>query len=73
MSQQTEVPSKALFHAWKHNEVTERLMRLMKAERERMVLGVVYNHFENPEDVKGRIQAVDRLLDLQWEDLYNEE
>ena len=32
MSQQTEVPSKALFHAWKHHEVTERLMRLMKEE-----------------------------------------
>ena len=70
MSQQTEVPSKALFHAWKHHEVTERLMRLMKEERERMVQGVVYNHFENPEDVKGRIQAVDRLLELRWEDLY---
>ena len=36
-------------------------------------MGVIYNHFENPEDVKGRIQAVDRLLELEWSDLYDYE
>lgn len=76
MSQKPETdshPSKAIFHNWKKHEVTQRLFKILKSERERMVDGVIYDQYENPDHVKGRIQAIDLLLSIDWEALYGSE
>jgi hypothetical protein len=63
-------PLQVEFHNWKHNEITKRLFLLLKDERERMKEGLVYNQFDEAEEVKGRCRAIQNLLDITFEDLY---
>lgn len=60
------------FEEWKQNPVTVKLFKVLKNEREGMKEGLIYDTFENPEEVKGRCRAIAQLLDLSYEDLYDD-
>ena len=59
------------FEEWKSSPVTLKLMKMLKADREEMKEGLVYDTFDNPDEVKGRCRAVAIILDLSYEELMN--
>lgn len=60
------------FEEWKHHPVTKQLLKKLLTDRETMKEGLVYDSYENPENVKGRCQATAILLNLEYEDIYND-
>jgi hypothetical protein len=48
------------------------LFNALREERTTLAEGVVYDRYDNPEGVKGRIQALDRILEVTFEDIYHE-
>jgi transposase len=73
MSQnQAQTPSReeVLFHDWKKHEVTQRIFKVLKEEREQMVDSVVYKLIEEPDVLLGRIQAIDQFLAIEFERIY---
>jgi len=58
------------FLEWKQHVVTSKLFEVLRKERATMAQGVIYGDFENEEEVKGRCKAIDRLVDMDYEDLY---
>ena len=58
------------FQAWLKNEVTQKLFERLRFERETMVKWVIHNSVEDTDAVRGRILAIDHLLEMTWEDLY---
>lgn len=58
------------FLEWKQHVVTSKLFEVLRKERAVMAQGVIYGDFENEEEVKGRCKAIDRLVDMDYEDLY---
>lgn len=63
---------KELFGLWRKHEITQRLFKVLREERERMVDAVIYDQVEYPDNVKGRIAAIDNLLLIDMESLYND-
>ena len=70
--QVVEQPSKEAFNSWKKNDITQKLFYRLTEERKQMLEGVVYDLFENADAVKGRVHAVDSILNVTWDDLYGE-
>ena len=70
--QARESKQKELFALWRKHEVTQLMFKRLKEERERMVDMVIYDGAEFPDNVKGRIAAIDRLLEIEWGDIYSE-
>ena len=60
------------FQAWKQDPVTKRLMAAIRADREQMKEGLVNNAFDNEEGVKGRCQVIAVILDIEYEDLFQQ-
>lgn len=58
------------FQAWLKSEVTQKLFERLRFERETMVKWVIHNSVEDTDAVRGRILAIDHLLEMTWEDLY---
>lgn len=59
------------FDEWNHHPVTKRLMKMLLKDREDMKEGLVYDSYDNPEEVKGRCRAIATLINLSYEDLYD--
>lgn len=64
-----EPVTKETFEEWKHHPVTKRLFKRLKADREALKEGLVYDSFDNSEEVKGRCRVLQILLDLEYEEL----
>ena len=60
------------FEEWKHHPVTKRFMKLLQKDRETMKEGLVYDSYDNAEEVKGRCRAIAILLDMDYEGLMND-
>jgi len=65
------VVTEEAFEEWRHHPVTQRLFKVLGKEREEMKEGLVYNSYEDPEDVKGRCRAIAIILDITYEGLMN--
>lgn len=59
------------FEEWTNHPVTVRLFSLLNKEREEMKEGLVYDSYDNPEDVKGRCRAIAILTGITYEELMN--
>ena len=59
------------FEDWKYHPVTKKLMKRMLEEREQMKEGVINNIYDNLEEVRGRCVAISNLLNLEYEDLFD--
>jgi hypothetical protein len=62
--------TKEEFEEWKTSSVTQKFLRTLDSERERMKEGLVNGNFEQEAMVKGRCQAIALILDVTYEDLY---
>jgi hypothetical protein len=60
------------FAEWLLNRTTKRLFNTLRKEREAMKEGLVYDRWDEPEQVKGRIKAIDLLLNIEYSDLYED-
>ena len=61
--------TEAEFKEWKTHPVTERVFKLLGKEREEMKEGLVYDSYDNPEDVKGRCRAIAIFLSITYEEI----
>lgn len=59
------------FQEWIGSPVTQRLFKVLGKEREEMKEGLVYDSYDNPEDVKGRCRAIAIILDITYGGLMN--
>ena len=62
--------TKEEFVEWQNHPVTNKLMRVLRSERKAMLEGLVYDSYDNPEEVKGRCKAIDNLIAFEYEDLF---
>ena len=60
------------FNDWKQHPCTQRLMKMLLADREEMKEGLINNAFSEEMEVKGRCRAIAVLLNLEYTDLYRE-
>lgn len=60
------------FQEWLHHPVTERFKKMLEKDRETMKEGLVYDSYDNADEVKGRCRAIAIILNLQYEDLFDE-
>jgi hypothetical protein len=60
------------FREWLTNRVTLKLFNTLRREREVMKEGFIYDRWDEPEQVKGRVKAIDLLLNIEYTDLYEE-
>ena len=58
------------FEEWKQSPVTQRLMKMLLADRESMKEGLINNAFGEEMEVKGRCRAIAVILTLDYEDLF---
>ena len=58
------------FEEWRHHPVTQRLMKMLLADRESMKEGLLNNAFEDEQEVKGRCRAIALIINLDYQDLY---
>jgi uncharacterized phage-associated protein len=58
------------FEEWKHHPVTNRLMKMLLADRENMKEGLINSSFEDENEVKGRCRAIGVILTLEYSDLF---
>ena len=58
------------FEEWKQSPVTQRLMKMLLADRESMKEGLISNAFGEEMEVKGRCRAIAVILTLDYEDLF---
>jgi hypothetical protein len=61
-----------MFLEWVHSSVTQKLFKALINEREEMKEGLVNDNYERPDLVKGRCQAIALILDIKYEELYND-
>ena len=61
------------FNRWRRNDVTQAVFLKLRDEREKLVTGMVYGHYENNDVVRGIIQAIDNLLNIDMEEVYGSE
>ena len=61
-----------IFGNWKNDPVTLKLFDTMRTEMNAMMEGLVNSNFTNEDEVKGRCRAIGNLLNIRYEDLYNE-
>ena len=59
------------FEGWKQHPVTRKLFERMSEERLDMMEGIINDNFEHPEEVKGRCKAINNILGMTYEDLYD--
>jgi len=59
------------FEEWKFHPVTQKLMKMLLADRESMKEGLITNSFDDEQEVKGRCRAIGVLLTLEYSDLSN--
>lgn len=57
------------FLDWRQHPITQKLMISLQQERLEMMGMVVYG-CDNPEQVKGRIMAIDSFLGAEYSDLF---
>ena len=67
-----EAVSQENFNEWKFHPVTRRLMKMLMDDREVMKEGLVNNSYDGEEEVKGRCRAIAIILNLEYEDLYEQ-
>ena len=60
------------FNEWRASAITKKFLKVLELERERMKEGLVNDNFEQVEMIKGRCQAIALILDVQYQDLYEE-
>lgn len=65
------VVTKEEFLEWRQNPITQKLMQALQRERQEMLEMVVYGCAE-PEQVKGRIKAIDSFLGAEYADLFEQ-
>jgi hypothetical protein len=58
------------FEEWRHHPITQRLMKMLLADRESMKEGLLNNAFEDEQEVKGRCRAIALIINLDYQDLY---
>jgi hypothetical protein len=67
-----ELVTKESFEEWSHHPVTKRIMKQLKEDREMMKEGLINNSFDDESEVKGRCRAIAIILNLEYEDLFND-
>lgn len=67
-----EAVSKENFEEWKHHPVTRKLLKVLNQDREAMKEGLVHNVFSDEAEVKGRCRAIGIILNLEYEDLFEQ-
>ena len=67
-----EIVSSDSFEEWKFHPVTKRFMKMLLADRETMKEGLVNNAFEEEAEVKGRCRVIATILNLEYEDLFED-
>jgi hypothetical protein len=60
------------FEEWLTIPLTVRFMKKLREEREQMKEGLVNEVYENPEVVKGMCRAIALILNMEYEDLYDQ-
>lgn len=58
------------FEEWKHHPVTQKLMKMLLADRDAMKEGLINNAFNDESEVKGRCRAIAIILTLEYSDLF---
>lgn len=66
------VITKEEFEEWIKHPVTERLMGKIKSDVEYMKNILIEAGFSDIKEIQGRIKASQRLLEITYEDMYNE-
>lgn len=66
-----EIVTQDSFEDWKHHPVTKRLMKMLTDDREVMKEGLVNNSFDDEQEVKGRCRAIAIILNIEYEDLFD--
>ena len=60
------------FLEWRQHPITQKLMEALKRERLEMLEMVVYG-CDDPEQVKGRVKAIDSFLGAEYADLFEQQ
>lgn len=58
------------FEEWKHHPITKRIMKMLVADREAMKEGLISNSYQEEMEVKGRCRAIANILNIEYEDLF---
>jgi hypothetical protein len=58
------------FEEWRHHPVTQKLMKMLLADRETMKEGLINNAYDDELEVKGRCRAIAVILTLEYSDLF---
>jgi len=61
------------FEEWKHHPVTKRFMRQLRDDREQLKEGLAMGAFEDDAEIKGRCRVIAVILDIQYEDMFQQE
>ena len=64
-----EPVTKEMFDDWCTSPVTKRFFNTLRLEKETMKDGLIYDNYEFPEAVKGTCRAIDKILNVEYEDL----
>ena len=60
-----------MFQEWLVSPVTKKVFHKLQLEKEDMKDGLVYDNYEKPEVVKGLCRAIDKLVQIQYEDIFD--
>ena len=63
------VITEEMFEEWRGHPVTIRVMNMLEKEREEMKEGLIYDAYDNSEEVKGRCRVLAILLTLEYKDV----
>ena len=64
-----EPVTKEMFQEWITSPVTKKVFSILKAEREQLKEGLVYDNYESEEVVKGTCRAIASFITIEYEDL----
>ncbi len=61
--------TKEEFIEWKNNDVTKLFFKTLRNEREVMKEDLIRNLYAAEEFAKGKAEAIQNILDLEWTDI----
>mgnify|MGYP003658426640 CR=1 FL=1 len=62
-----------MFEEWTGHPVTQKFFKKLLKEREEMKENLVNDIYEFPDKVKGRCECIALILDIKYEDMFDEQ
>jgi len=60
------------FEEWQHHPVTKQFMKQLRDDREQLKEGLAMGTFEDDAEIKGRCRVIAVILDIRYEDMFQQ-